>query len=275
MYDTLCQAMAGNFFTPTVITGINGPQDYFPFHPQAADGTINFPTMDEALDFFYARKMSQNRLESMRSNMLRNIKGHLDKAYKKLYFQESDLAQAQKSEIYRSWGELLTAYNHQVHKGQSSVVLPNFDGDGTTTIELLPHLGPVENARRYFKRYTKAKKTRESLERFIDNNKQEISYLESVAIALEKAESLAEIEDIVDELDEQGFTRHRAHRPRQRQSRSQPRHFLSSDGIDIQVGRNNRQTDPAQFRQERPVDARTGLRRHACYPIAARAYQKH
>ena len=66
----------------------------------------------------------------MRANISRNIKTLLDKAYRKLFFQEGDLEQAQKSEILKVYGELLTAYGYQIPKGQSKVILPNFDGLG-------------------------------------------------------------------------------------------------------------------------------------------------
>lgn len=235
---------------PTVIMNNQGVMDFFPFTPYAEGSTVfkTFPTLNEAMDYFYSSQMAQVRLESVRTNLLRQLKTHLDKAYKKLYFQEGDLVQAKKGEVYRQWGELLTAYAFQVKKGETRVSLPNFDGQGYTEIELLPYLSPVENAQRYFKRYTKSRKSSKHLEYLMASNRQDIEYLESVAQSAIKAETLEEIKEITDELEEEGYIKHKKMR-KKTALKSKPRCFRSSDGIAIIVGKNNRQNDQLTLKQ--------------------------
>ncbi|MGE5421903.1 MAG: NFACT family protein [Ignavibacteriales bacterium] len=231
---------------PTILIGKDGPVDYFAFTPPVSDQEVDrivLDSLNQAMDFFYTAKMTRNRLDSLKTNLLRNLKTHLDKAYKKLFFQEGDLFQAHENEIYRVWGELLTAYAFQVKKGETSVSLPNFDGEGETEIELVPYLGAVENAQKYFKQYAKSRKARERLVDFIEENRKEIAYLESVVLALEKSETVEETEDIIDELEEQHYMKHKSSRGKSKQIRSQPRRFHSSAGMDIYVGKNNRQND--------------------------------
>lgn len=247
IYETARQLSTGSMTdSAAVIIGSAGPLDYYSFSPSVSDQEIDrlcFESLNEAMDYYYTSRMAQNRLDSLRTNLLRNLKGHLDKAYKKLFFQEGDLSQARENEIYRLWGELLTAYTFQVNKGDSRVSLPNFDGEGETEIELVPYLSPVENAQKYFKQYAKSRKARERLIYFIGENRKEIDYLESVVLALEKTETVGEVEDIIDELEEQGYMKHKSARGKAKQARSNPRHFKSSNGTDIYVGRNNRQND--------------------------------
>ncbi|MGE5544617.1 MAG: NFACT family protein [Bacillota bacterium] len=240
---------------PTVLEGVNGPEEYYTFTPTYREGVnaVKHDSINTAMDDFYTSKLAQTRLESLRANISRNVKTLLDKAYKKLFFQEGDLQQVQKSEILRVSGELLTTYSHQISKGQSKVTLPNFDGQGVTEIELLPHLTPQQNAQRYFKQYAKAKKARNRLEEFIEHNRQEIRYLESIQVALDKAATMEEIEEIMDELEEQGLAKSRS-RSKRRPDTSRPRHFMSTDGLSIWVGKNNRQNEALTLKNSRKTD---------------------
>ncbi|MGE5416901.1 MAG: NFACT family protein, partial [Acidobacteriota bacterium] len=167
----------GSLSQPTVLLERDIPTDYFPFCPPVDDDTAtqSYDMMNDAMASYYASKLANVRLESLRINVLRNLKTHLDKAYKKLFFQEADLAEAEKNRILKTWGELLTAYAYNIRKGETMVSLPNFDGDGQTEIELVPYLTPIENAQRFFKKYARSRKTLERLEFFIEQNKQEIA----------------------------------------------------------------------------------------------------
>ncbi|NLW45286.1 MAG: fibronectin/fibrinogen-binding protein [Syntrophomonadaceae bacterium] len=240
---------------PTLVEGANGPEEYFSFIPVRPENKnlVSYDSLNLAMDTFYNLKLAQIRFESLQANISRNVKTLLDKAYRKLFFQEGDLEQAKKGEILKVYGELLTAYGHQIPKGQSKVKLPNFDGQRETEIELLPHLTPHQNAQRYFKQYAKAKKTLARLEELIANNRQEIRYLESILVALDKASTVGEIEEIIDELEEQGFVKSKS-RSRSRPPASSPRRFMSTDGLTIWVGRNNRQNETLTLKTSRKTD---------------------
>ncbi len=240
---------------PTLVEGANGPEEYFSFTPVQPENknVVGYESLNQAMDDFYKLRLAQVRLESLRANISRNVKTLLDKAYRKLFLQEGDLEQAKKGEIFKVYGELLTAYGHQIPKGQSKVKLPNFDGVGETEIELLPHLTPQQNAQRYFKQYAKAKKSRDRLEELIACNLDEIRYLESIQVALDKASNIEEIEEIIDELEEQGFAKAKS-RSKSRPAASKPRRFMSTDGLSIWVGKNNRQNETLTLKTSRKTD---------------------
>jgi len=240
---------------PTIVMGQDSPHEYFMFKPVSiGDRTSKtFASVNQAMDEFYRLRLAQTRLESLRVNIARNVQSILDKAYKKLMFQEGDLAQAEKNEALRVYGELLTAYGFQIKKGETTVKLPNFDGKGETEIPLQPHLTPQENAQRYFKQYAKAKKARHRLENLIADNREEITYLESVLLALEKATTVEEIEDVVMELEEQGFIKPKPGR-RNKPAKSAPRHFMSTGGLSIRVGKNNHQNEALTLKGSRKND---------------------
>jgi predicted ribosome quality control (RQC) complex YloA/Tae2 family protein len=218
--------------------------DFTPLMPSATS-IQSFPSANQAADYFYQAKMSQLRLESMQTNLSRTIKGWIDKAQKKRFFQEGDLVKAREKEQLKTWGELLTVYAHQLNKGDKEAHLEDFHTGQKVTIELDPRLTPIANAQKYYKAYNKSRIAIKHLESYLQQTIEEIEYLESVLLAVNQAENLNQLDEIVEELEKGGYLRERKVKSKEkvRRPKSTPRRFVSSDGLEILVGRNNRQND--------------------------------
>ena len=130
--------------------------------------------------------------------------------------------------------------------GAEELTALNYYDGKEITIPLDPARTPQENAQRYFSRYNKLKRTYEALSQLIQETGEEISYLESVANALEIAENEDDLSQIKDELAGSGYIRRR---PGQKKKKitSRPLHYISSDGYDMYVGKNNLQNDELTF----------------------------
>jgi predicted ribosome quality control (RQC) complex YloA/Tae2 family protein len=63
-----------------------------------------------------------------------------------------------------------------------------------------------------------------------------------------------DIHVIREELVEQGYLKNRNLKTRKKEKKSQPEHFLSSDGTEILVGKNNLQNDQLTLRTARKTD---------------------
>ncbi|MGE5455062.1 MAG: NFACT family protein [Methylocystaceae bacterium] len=163
------------------------------------------PIVNAAVDEYFTARLAASRLESFKVNINRNLNNYLNKLYRKRLAQEQDLAEARGKEHLRIWGELLTAYAHDVPARASSVELTDFYSGEPVTIELQPHLNAIKNAQKYFKTYAKARVARDHLQTFLAQTITEIAYLESVQVALERAETVDEAEEVIDELTEQGY----------------------------------------------------------------------
>ena len=143
-------------------------------------------------------------------------------------------------------GDLLTSYIYSIKKGDTSFTTVNFfseDGE-EITIPLDENKTPSENVQIYYKKYNKLKKSEESAIEQLEKNEYELKYLNSVLTNIENCESYAEIDDIKEELISTGYVRKRKVNGKNKKSNpSKPLHFISSDGIDIFVGKNNIQND--------------------------------
>ncbi|MDD4802502.1 MAG: NFACT RNA binding domain-containing protein [Syntrophomonas sp.] len=254
---TMLESIDQGMIKPTVLYRKNIPVEFAPYQPlthSVATISRGFASMNEACDTYFLQKLSQIRLETMQTNVSRNIKEHLNRAYKKKFLQEGDLSQAQQSDKFRIWGELLTSYAHLYKKGDTEAVLNDFYTGEQVNIALDQRYTPMQNAQRYFKTYNKSRNAQKYLQRLIMENQNAIDYLESVLVAVEQADNPYQIEEIIQELENEGYWKKRAVHGKIKPERSLPRKYLSSDGLEIYVGRNNLQNDRLTLRESKRND---------------------
>ncbi|WP_276661416.1 Rqc2 family fibronectin-binding protein [Syntrophomonas wolfei] len=216
--------------------------------------SLNFSSINEACDRYYNDSLKMIRLESMKVNLSRNIKIRLDKAYKKQFFQEGDLAKAYEKLKYKEWGEMLTAYAFKFQKGDKTALIEDFYQGEEVEISLDPRYTPIQNAQKYFKIYNKSRNAIKHLKQLLASNQEEIDYLESIIVLIAQAETPEIVEEIREELEKQGYVKEHTQRARKELLKSQPRRFLSSDGLEILVGRNNQQNDFLSLKQAERQD---------------------
>ena len=115
------------------------------------------------------------------------------------------------------------------------------------TIPLDPLLTPSENAKKYFDRYGKLKRTYEALSKLTVEVKEEIDHLESIQTALDIALREDDLTQIREELIASGYIRRKGGTKKVKIT-SRPFHYLSSDGFHMYVGKNNYQNDELTFK---------------------------
>ncbi|HEL2509926.1 TPA: NFACT family protein [Streptococcus suis] len=206
----------------------------------------HFESLSSLLDFYYQDKAERDRVAQQANELIKRVASELEKNRKKLVKQEQELADTETAELVRQKGELLTTYLHQVPNDQASVTLDNYYTGQELEIELDVALTPSQNAQRYFKKYQKLKEAVKHLTNLIEETKTTIVYLESVDTMLGQA-SLAEIDEIREELIETGYLKRR-HREKIHK-RQKPERYLATDGNTIiLVGKNNLQNDELTFK---------------------------
>ncbi|MDK2784191.1 MAG: hypothetical protein PWQ86_276 [Bacillota bacterium] len=256
----LREQIANGRWSPTVYLSPEGKAlevAPFPLTLLGAFPRETFPTMSAALDFFYAKKEEEERFTSTRQNLMSWLKRAQERVEKKLGLHLEAVREASASEKYRRFGELLLANAYRIPAGTTEVELEDWETGAPVRIPLDPRFTPPKNAQVYFRRFAKAKKTLLAAREQAARDREELNYLESVGLALDAAEDLADLEEIKAELEKEGYLKNpepnragnQAH-----QTRSQPLTFYSSAGWTILVGRNNRQNDRLTLRQAKPED---------------------
>lgn len=227
-----------------------------------------FASVSACLDAYFGQRIEEERFLSLRGSLARKVSDEIARVRRKLKAQEEELAAAESAETYRLQAELLTANLWQVTKGMAEVRVVNYyDPEGReVVIPLDPALSPSENAQAYYRRYQKARAGLSAIQEQLARSRAELAYLEQVEVALEQAESLPDLEEIRRELAAEGYLREEASRrgaePGRRpaagggkeQALRRPITLRSSDGLEIWIGRNNRQNDYLTLKLANPHD---------------------
>ncbi len=206
--------------------------------------TASFDCTTEVLEEFYVTKDLANRLKQKTYDIRKLVQNNIDRTLKKLELQEKTVRDAEKREKYQLYGELITANVYAIQRGDKTLVTQNYYSENLEEIEIKldEKLTPAENAQKYFKKYNKMKRAYIATIDLLESSKAELEYLESIMASIIHLSDEADIDDIRQELYEQGFIKKQAKKTKS-YAKSKPLHFISSDGLDIYVGKNNKQND--------------------------------
>lgn len=254
-------------FTPTVYyarstdaTAAREPEEYavLPLSIYRNLPSETFDSVSALLSGYYREKNTLTRIRQRSADLRKIVSTLLERDIHKYDLQMKQLSDTKKRDKYKVYGELLNAYGYSIPEGASSAVLDNYYTGQKITVPLDPAKTPQENAQHYFERYTKLKRTEEALVRLTAEVHAEIEQLDSIRTALDLSQTEGDLRQIRREMEEAGFVHRKedshSHRQKQRLPESQPLHYLSSDGYQIFVGKNNTQNDQLTFHMAAPTD---------------------
>ena len=213
------------------------------------DMTIqHFDDISHLLREYYAKKDTYSRIHQKSTDIRRIVTTHLERSYKKLDIQEKQLKDTEKRDKFRIYGELINTYGYGITPGAKQFNALNYYTNEEITIPLDETLTPIENANKYFAKYNKLKRTYEAGTRLIAEIKDEIMYLESIINAIDIATTENDLNNIKDELAVTGYIKRSGKSKSKGNTHNKPMHYVSSDGFDIYVGKNNIQNDELTFK---------------------------
>ena len=176
------------------------------------------------------------------------------KLSRKLNALQEDLLHAEDAEGQRMLADTIMANLYQLHKGQSSAELVNIYDGNTVTIKLNPILSPSDNAQAYYKKYNKYKRAQSELRQQIEATESMLTYLASLDASLLTATTKNEIEEIRQEMVTAGLIREIGKKKKTALQKSQPLHLKLREGVDLYIGKNNKQNDYVTFTVGGPRD---------------------
>jgi predicted ribosome quality control (RQC) complex YloA/Tae2 family protein len=205
----------------------------------------NYSSISQAIETFYYNVDSADRVRQKTAGMLKVVNTNLDRCLKKLSIQEQKLLECKGKEKWKLFGDLIMSNLYCINKGDSKAEVLNYfnENGGSVEIPLDTILTPVENAQRYYRKYNKDKIAEVAVLEQKKENLEEINYLESQIVNLNNSTENQEIDEIRNELISLGYVKKRKKTASRKQEQSKPTHYISSEGYDIYVGRNNVQND--------------------------------
>lgn len=209
-----------------------------------------FSTMSEAVEF--TDGLTGKKQLPEQTILTKLVTEETNRLQRKKLVLMQELTDATAADSFRQSADILMANLYTIPKGKDQVTLTNLYSNTATdeqvTININTRLSPLENAQSYYTKYNKLKRAQDLLREQLAQCLQEISYLESIIVALEHSTNSPELADIREELILSGYLK-KASKRRMSLPASSPLIAISPDGLTILVGKNNRQNDIVTFKQ--------------------------
>lgn len=211
------------------------------------------------LDAYYGGREDRARLEERRRKLKVEVGELLRKQRERVAGWEETLAKAEGADRHRELGDLLTAHMYLLAPGMASVEVQDFyaEDGAQLTIPLDPRLTPSENVQRFFKRYQKARNSQKAVSDLLETGRAELAYLGQVDTSVDQALDDRDLTEIAAELAALAGREAPGGPPRRGQPPEPapaPLRLVSSDGLPILVGKNNRQNEFVTFKEARAGD---------------------
>lgn len=248
-FELLIDSVKEHEFTPCIFTRGSEPVEFSVLPLTMYSDLPGTPceSVSEMLETYYAAKNTITRIRQKSVDLRKIVQTSLDRERKKYDLQQKQLKDTEKRDKYRVYGELINTYGYGLEPGVKKFTALNYYTNEEVTIPLDETLTPQENAKKYFDKYSKQKRTYEHLSGLIHETEDEISHLESISTALDIALSEEDLVQIKEELVQYGYIRRHAGAKRVKIT-SKPFHYISSDGFHIYVGKNNYQNEELTFK---------------------------
>lgn len=248
--DTLPEAydevMAETLLAPVPLFHKNhetGKEDfYFMKLNQFYDDIVQYDSLNDLLDRYYDARGERERVKQRANDLVRFVQQQLQKQQNKLSKLIDEYESAKDKETQQLYGELITANIYRIKQGDESVTALNYYTGEEVTIPLNPTKSPSVNAQYYYKQYNRLKTREHELDHQIQLTKENIDYFSNIEQQLDHI-TVDDIDDIRDELADQGFMKQRKNHKKKKNAQIQLQTYRSSDGDTILVGKNNKQND--------------------------------
>ncbi len=257
-FNSICLQIDSKEYMPNYILGHDS--NILEFHSLDIKQFGNYKklykeSISDVLNVFYLTRDNVDRISQKSLSIRKSVQAKLERYKNKLGKQKEELLESFERETYKVYADLISSNIHLITKGDQAVDLQNFY-DANMAIIQVPldiKLSPSQNAQKYYKKYSKLKNASHLLVDQIKETEEDILYLESILLDIDQSESVNEIDDIKEELIKSSFIKGSL-KKKKKESLSKPHHYKSSDGINIYVGKNNRQNDYLTLKQAHKND---------------------
>jgi predicted ribosome quality control (RQC) complex YloA/Tae2 family protein len=258
-FERLIEDVKNGDFSPNIVSKDGIPVEFSSVELTCySDHEVQtFDSISALLEAFYATKNSVARIRQKSADLRKVVSNAIDRAGKKYDLQRKQLQDTEKRDKYKVYGELITTYGYGLEPGAKVLNAINYYDNQEISIPLDPTITPMENAKQYFDKYNKLKRTYDALTIQISDTQEEMTHLESIRTALDIATDEEDLSALKQELTEFGYIRRRftsgskklekKAKVKKTNGKSKPLHYLSSDGYHIYVGKNNYQNDELTF----------------------------
>jgi predicted ribosome quality control (RQC) complex YloA/Tae2 family protein len=247
------QALENNDFHPAYTTA--------GYNVLGWGGTETTKNTQELINNYYTTQFNQLIFSQLRHQLTQKLNNILEKLRQKATAFSTRLQQSDRADEYRASADLLMAYLHSWEPGMQEITLADFETGKPVVITLEPDKNAVVNAQLLYKQHQKLKRARSAVEPLLAETNSEIGYLEQIEAAISQIETYQSSEDLealIEIRDEMVGQKYMENPDQRVGANNEPstnfRSFRTPSGLEILIGRNNKQNDQLTFRVANDYD---------------------
>jgi predicted ribosome quality control (RQC) complex YloA/Tae2 family protein len=258
-FERFIEEIKASSFSPNIVSKDGVPVEFSSVMLSSYSGydLQEYTSVSALLESFYSSKNAVARIRQKSFDLRKIVSTAIDRTSKKYDLQLKQLQDTEKRDKFKVYGELLTAYGYGLEPGAKVLTTINYYNNEEINIPLDPTMTALENAKHYFEKYNKLKRTYDALSNQIQETKEEMEHLDSIKTALDIATEEDDLTALKQELTEYGYIRRRftsgskklekKANLKKSSVKSKPFHYISSDGFHMYVGKNNYQNEELTF----------------------------
>ncbi len=235
-----------NRYNPNIILENGIPKDFAPVILRSFDNIVEFDNMSSLLESYYSERNRITNIRQRSSDIRKIVQIHIERAAKKLDIQKKQLDDTNNMDKFKLYGELLMTYGQNLPSGEKEITVNNYYTNEDVTIHLDKDLTGIENAKKFYNKYNKYKRTKDALIPQIGQTEASLEHLKAIDASIMLCENEADLKGVKDELIQYGYIKKNS-KGKKKQAKSKPLHFVTEDGYHIYVGKNNLQNDELTF----------------------------
>jgi predicted ribosome quality control (RQC) complex YloA/Tae2 family protein len=241
-----------NKLSPVALIDKNTDQviDYSLIYPIDTDNTvkISFEKTSPCLEFVFKKLKERERKQELFYTINRKLKKNIKKIKGKENLLQQRKKDVENSLEYKKKGELIKANLWNIKPGTQVITVVDYNDkkQNQVTIDLNPNLSPVQNAKKFFKKYKKLQQNKDILRKQINENKKSLQQLKKIQLELtENPDSLETLSSLYNKLVKLKYINEKNTAKSKRKKEQGPaiNKFLSPEGWVILVGKNNKQNE--------------------------------
>ncbi len=215
---------------------------------------LTFNEANSCLESLFTELEKEREILSMQNKLDQIIRKNMLKINNKINDCQKKMEEVKNCEKYKINGELIKANLPSIKRGDREITTINYYStrQENITIPLNDKLTPLENARLYFKKYRKTKDSFQIIFEQLKNHKLKLAQLTELQKLYEQeSNSLPNLLKIYNNLTKLGWAK-KTTAPlkslKKEKNRFAPVKYISKDGWEIYVGKNNLQNDFLTFK---------------------------
>lgn len=242
---------------PTLLLNDDGNPRDISFMHGLSDKFKEYNSFSELIDDYFRELGRSERIKSRVGSLIKKIGNIIGSRKNKILKQKKELIECGEREKYKVCGDIIMSNLSLIKKGMKVLDTVNFYSPHSENIkiDLDPSLDGVKNGQRYYKLYRKSGSAGRILIEQIEQAKNDIQYLENILDYLSRSNSEQEVEEILNEVYDQGYMKSNNKKKKGLSSKPlKPLEFKTPGGFTVYIGRNSKQNERLTLKQSNKDD---------------------